>query len=204
MVRGRRSDPWHRLPVSYPRPMEVVMTLSANLRRILFASGFMVLGSLGTVGLTAAAGRGGPGGPAAHGPAGGPERVVLMAMRRLDLTDEQQALLDDAIDDIRDQVRAAHSGRERPDREALIAAVADGSLDREALHARVDARLAAMAETAHLSIDRIMDVYESLDADQKAELAELLTQAAERRGAMGRPGPGPGPAGAMPFDGPAE
>lgn len=180
------------------------MTLSANLRRILFASGFMALGSLGTVGLTAAAGRGGPGGPAAHGPAGGPERVVLMAMRRLDLTDEQQALLDDAIDDIRDQVRATHSGRARPDREALIAAVADGSLDRETLHTRVDARLAAMAETAHLSIDRIMDVYESLDADQKAELAELLTQAAARRGAMGHPGPGPGPAGAMPFDGPAE
>ncbi len=186
-------------------------SLSKNVRRILFASGFMLLGSLGTVGLTAAAGRGGPSGAGAHGPAGGPERVVLMAMNRLDLTEDQQALLDDAVDDIRDQLRTARRSSERPDRTAMIAEIGDGSLDRTTLHAQVDARMATMTQTAHLSIDRIMDVYDALDADQKAELADMLTQVAERRQDRGQGrtrgmgGPGMGGPGAAPFlDGAAE
>lgn len=152
--------------------------LPTTLRRALFALGFASLGALGTIGLTAAAGHG-PGGPGmsrgGHG-----ARVMMMAISQLDLSAEQQAELEAARTDIVEHMQASRSEL-RSERGELLQALRDGTLSREDLHARIDERAAQATESMHYGIDRLMDVYETLDAEQQAELVELLEQVQERR-----------------------
>ncbi|MCB9780396.1 MAG: Spy/CpxP family protein refolding chaperone [Alphaproteobacteria bacterium] len=170
------------------------------IRRTLIAIGFMSLGAVGAVGLQAAAGapsdapadnggRGferGPGqrGDHMHGHRGqGGDhglRAFGHAMSQLDLTEAQQDALAQVREDVRARMLEGRMGNET-DREAILTAMADGSLDRDSLHETVDQKAAEMIEIGHYTVDKLMDVYETLDDDQRTELAEVLAQAAERR-----------------------
>lgn len=166
----------------------MTLSLSTGLRRVAFALGFATLGAIGAVGLTAAAGRGGHGGPGMRG-----GHALMGAIAQLDLDAEQQAALDQARADI--VARVQQTRQDRGDvRQELLEGLQDGSLDRAALHTAVDERMAEQAEAMHYGVDRMMDVYELLDDEQRAELATLVEQArAQRReGRGGGYGPGGG------------
>lgn len=167
------------------------------LRKTLMALGFLSLGSLGTVGLTAVASNGFDGPRAERAHHGGPEdglRALGVAMSRLDLSDEQQDALEDARDDIRDKLSEAREGA-TDDREELRQALVDGSLERNKVKARIQARMAEAEEMVLYTVDRVFDVYETLDEEQRTELVALLDQLAERheqmRSKRGRRGEGP-------------
>ncbi|MCK6503860.1 periplasmic heavy metal sensor [Myxococcota bacterium] len=153
-----------------------------TLRKTLAALGFISLGAIGSVGLQAAAGPGGPGG---HGGPGGDHglRVLGRAMSQLDLSDEQQAALDAARDDIRARMDEARDDLD-DERGELHQALVDGTLQRKDVKARIKARMDQAEELMLYTADRVFDVYETLDSEQRAELVQVLDEVAARHEQM--------------------
>lgn len=168
-------------------------------QNIIASVGLIAVGAIGSLGLQAVASphegasdseeRCGPGG---HGGKG--LMVLGRAMSRLDLSEEQKQALSEAREDI-----TAHLGDKRDelgeDRDEKIAAIAAGTLERKDVKADVKDKMEEAEESMLFVVDRVFDVYETLDATQRAELAEMLTSFAEhreeRRGGHGR-GPSQG------------
>lgn len=182
-----------------------------TLRTTLLALGFMSLGAIGTLGLQATAGPGYERG-GMHERGGGDHglRALGYAMSRLDLSDEQQAALEGAQEDIRTRMDEAREGME-DERDAMRQALVDGTLERKDVKARIKERMGQAEELMLYAVDRVFDVYETLDEDQRAELVQLLDEMASRHEAMsgrrgghhgGRPGGGLG--GELPDDSDAE
>jgi len=116
-----------------------------------------------------------------------PGMNLARAMGELDLTDEQQAALDDVRDDLRDRMRDMYRER-KEDRIDAMEAFLSGELTADEMHARVDAHSAERAALAHASIDGFLGVYETLTEDQKAQLSTLLKERAEQRQEAGPSG----------------
>lgn len=171
---------------------------------IIASLGLISLGALGSLGLQAAAGPHGGGGAGAgmpgtgmpdagmhgagmHGDTGGKRLMALgRAMSKLELSAEQQQALSDAREDIEARMSEQREamGDERDDK---IQAIIDGTLQRKDVKAQVKERMEG-AQTAMLFVvDRVFDVYETLDAGQRTELGGLLTEMAERQSERGGP-----------------
>lgn len=148
--------------------------MASKTRSILFALGFTTLGA--TAGVTAGA----VAGPHRGGP-GGSGMKFAHAMAGLDLTAEQQQMLTDLRTEVKAEMSAARDGR-GDEMTAFAEAVSTGApLDRGALHARIDEAAAAKTALAHKVVDGLADVYDSLDAEQKAELSEMIQDRMEQQ-----------------------
>jgi Spy/CpxP family protein refolding chaperone len=152
------------------------------LRSALLAIGFTTLGI--TAGVTASAIAGPPGDRGMSGP-----MKFAQAMSGLDLSAEQQQMLSDLRDGVRSdmkQMKTDQGGETR----GFAAAIASGeAIDREALHSQIDAAAAEKTAIIHKAIDGLIDVYDSLDEEQRAELSGMIqtrrTQQERREGLSG-------------------
>ena len=158
--------------------------MALDLRSLFFAAGFMALGATSTLAMDAAAR---PGGSEAHrrGPKL-PGAGLARAMAQLDLTDAQRASLEELRDDVREDVREARSAR-AVKRGDIAESILNGELSRAEIHADIDARAAQKVAMAHEMVDRVLDIYETLTPEQRAELSEVIADHAEQ---ADRPGPG--------------
>ena len=144
--------------------------MSNTFRATIFALGFTTLGA--TAGVTASAiaapHRGAKGAPAIM--------KFAQAIGSLDLTEDQKGMLSDLRDDVRSEMRQARA--DKGDESKLVAdSVARGeTIDREALHAVIDQTAEARTAMAHKVLDGVLDVYDSLDVDQKAELSAMIRE----------------------------
>jgi len=119
-------------------------------------------------------------------------RALMGGISQLELTDAQQQELSQARTDIMAHNREARQGMQQ-DRQEIASALQAGTLTRELLHQRIEARMDQAREGMDYAADRLMDVYEGLDDDQKAQLGTLVSQARqERMGQHGGRGPGGG------------
>ena len=94
----------------------------------------------------------------------------MRLMDKLELTEEQEAELDSMRQSHQEELKASHRGEKKAE---VLQMLADQDLDREAVHAAIDAQIDAKAELLHAHSDDYLDFIEALDADQQAELAEL-------------------------------
>mgnify|MGYP000344650479 CR=1 FL=1 len=146
--------------------------MTSKFRSALFALGFTTLGA--TMGITAGAiaapHRGGGGGPGIM--------KFAHAMGGLDLNEDQLGMLED----LREDLRAERKGAKGTDEAKLVLqAVADGKpIDREALHTAIDEASEARKAMAHKALDGVLDVYDSLDDDQKKELGSMVRERMEQ------------------------
>lgn len=142
-----------------------------TLRTAALALGFTLLGA--TASFTATA--------AARGHSGdGRHRGMRLgrALSALDLTDEQAQMVEDLKEDARADRKAQRGGRGRLTIEAIMSGE---PVDREALHAQLDDAAASRVAMAHTHLDRVLDIYDTLDEFQKAELAEVMEEQQQRR-----------------------
>lgn len=145
--------------------------MASKIRSVLFALGFTTLGA--TAGIT----MGAIAGP--HGGKGGPMKFAH-AMAGLDLNAEQQQMLTDLRDELKADRAAARDGKGDEMKVFADAVMAGEDIDRTVLHQRIDEAAAAKTAMAHKMVDGLVDVYESLDADQKAELSDMLKERMEQ------------------------
>lgn len=140
----------------------------STLRTTLFAVGFMTIGAVGTIGAQAAASPG-----LGHG------RHLARLIQQLDLTEDQQAQaaeIREAMQGHHEEMRAERESR----RDEMLGLLGSASVDREQVHAEIDAKLAEQSTFMHDMADRFLDLHASLDDAQRATLVEQAEQAAER------------------------
>ncbi len=160
----------------------------STFRTLCMAIGFTTLGATATLTAGAIAGAHRGGGPASHG-----AMKFAHAMASLDLTEAQREMLSDLREDARTAARAAKDGG---DETSLFAdAIENGKpIDRQAVHTAIDEAAARRTTVAHTVADGLLDLYASLDKDQKAQLSEMVREhheaAEQRRENLGeRPAP---------------
>lgn len=159
--------------------------MAFSFRTVLMGAGFIALGAATSVSLDASARRGGHG-EGMHergsGHRGGrlPGGGLARAMGELDLTVDQEVALESLRADA-EADRQVPRGEGRSGRGDLVEQLASGALSRDEMHDRIDARAASRTERAHASLDRILDVYETLTPEQLAELAMVIEENQARR-----------------------
>lgn len=139
-----------------------------TLRTLAFAAGFMTLGALGTMGAQATAG---PGGHGAH---------LARLIQKLDLTEDQKT----QASEIRDAMRSHHKdmSTERDERsDEMLDLLGSADIDRDVVHAEIDAKISEQAAFAHDMADRFLDLHATLDDAQRATLVEQAEEAIEQR-----------------------
>ena len=130
----------------------------------------------------------GLGGVAVANPGGGPERMLHL-VRELDLTEEQMAVARAGREEMK-ALRESHREEAEAARETFKAQLGGGKPDAAVLHALVDDMVAARQEMAHAHVDNFLELYATLTAEQKAELAELIEEGPpERQGPPRRGNP---------------
>lgn len=156
----------------------------STLRTIAFAVGFMSLGAVSAVGAQAAA-----------SPGFGHGRHLARLIQQLDLTDDQQAQAEEIRDAMRSHHEAARAERDER-RDDMLAMLGSADVDRDAVHAEIDAKSAEKTAFIHEMADMFLDLHASLDDEQRATLVEQAEEAAERmeqhrgeRGERGERGP---------------
>lgn len=122
----------------------------------------------------------GPGfGP--HGPPGAFPMHLMHILDRLELTEAQEEILvrnhlknRRARGELREQMRA--------DRDKLAAELEKASPDRALVHALVEQNAERMKQRAHARVDQLLDLHQSLNETQRAQLVEELKHMKPRRG----------------------
>ncbi|MFT5681196.1 MAG: Spy/CpxP family protein refolding chaperone [Myxococcota bacterium] len=142
------------------------------IRNIFFAAGFATLGAFAAIGTQAVASghRGGPFGP----------NMARLA-DALDLTDDQQAMVDEMREDARAQMKGHREDREASKAE-LKTLLSQETMDADVVHGMIDDHIAEMSGFAHDMADQFISLHATLDADQRAALIETVEEAAERHG----------------------
>ena len=157
--------------------------MASRTRSALLALGFTTFGA--TIGITAGAIAGPPGDRGPSGP-----MKFAYAMSGLDLSAEQQQMLSDLREEAQADMKQLKTSQKGEMKSFAEAIASGGDVDREALHSQIDAAAAEKTAIAHKVIDGLIDVYDSLDAEQRAELAGMIqtrrTQQ-ERRDALSGP-----------------
>ena len=148
--------------------------MAGPFRTSLFAIGFLTLGSV--AGLTASA----VAGPEARRGTPGPVKIVQL-MGELELTAEQEQALTALIAQTRSERQADRSNRGTELQDFGTAIAAGASVDREALHAHIDARAEQRAARNHAFMDGLLDLYETLNPEQKAELSRMMSERSSQR-----------------------
>jgi len=155
-----------------------------SLRVLVFGLGMSTLGMVGGAAVTAIAGPGGGGG---HGPRAGmhmPGMKLAHGMAKLDLSDAQEQMLEDLRADTKAEFRAMHEEKKGGKEAMADAVLAEGKVDREALHADLDEAAAEKLAMAHTFLDRVLDVRDTLTPDQLGELREMAAEHQARRDEM--------------------
>ncbi len=157
--------------------------MKTQIRTLVFGLGMAALGAAGATTVSAVAGPGFE--RPAHGPhARGPKMPgarFAHAVSKLDVTDEQQAMLDDLRESTRADMMALHQAH-RADMDGLKEQfLGDGDVDRDALHAMLDEHGADRLAMAHTFLDKVVDLQATLTPDQKAELRDLAGEMEARR-----------------------
>jgi hypothetical protein len=146
---------------------------SLSFRNVLFAAGFVALGSALTITGTAAAG------------SFGEQRraFVQNLVQDLDLTAAQTADLKQIKADVTERYHQA-----RADRLDTFASLVDkidaDEPDREGVHALADARIDAIAASVHTTVDDVLDFVETLDDSQRETLVTRLRAAHDKLAAL--------------------
>ena len=141
-----------------------------TIRNIIFAAGFATLGAFAAVGTQAVAG--------AH--SGGPFGADMARFAQaLDLSEAQEALVDEMRAEARAQMQANRMGKQA-DKEGIKAMLSQETLDAAAVHSMIDERIDEMASFAHEMADSFIALHATLDADQRATLVEKMEEASER------------------------
>lgn len=139
-------------------------------RTAIFAIGFTTLGA--TAGVTASAiaapNRGAKGAPGIM--------KFAYAIGSLDLTEAQKGMLEDLRDEVRSELRLSREGKGDEAQMVSDAVVRGETIDREVLHTVIDETAAARLAMAHKVLDGVLDVYDSLDTEQKTELSEMIRE----------------------------
>lgn len=147
-------------------------------RTLILGIGFTSLGALGAA-TTVAIASGGPG----FGPGFGAHMQIPALMQELELDDAQKATAKQIRQDIQDLMGAQQGDRSETWQRVTDALEGD-SPDAEALHALLDERVAARAETFHTVLDELLEFYGVLDEDQRQLLLDRMGEARERRQRM--------------------
>ena len=147
-----------------------------------------VLLAAGLIVVAQQTGRPGPGGGFRGGPGGGPRGGLVPFARELNLTDEQRAQVEkitaafeESTKALHEQLRAQHESESDP--------FAGGTFDEAAVRKAAQARAALMVELDVARARAASQVYALLTDEQKARVAELRKQFAERGPGRGRGGP---------------
>ena len=148
--------------------------MAFTVRSAFFAIGFLTLGSAAGVTASAVAGRDGP----RHTP--GPLKVAQL-IGDLDLTTEQQEALSAMVHETRTRRTSARGTRGGALRDVRRAIASGAPVDRGALHGHIDAHAALRTKQNHAFVDELLDLYESLDADQKSELSRMVSEHSSQR-----------------------
>jgi Spy/CpxP family protein refolding chaperone len=155
------------------------------LNKTILAIGFTSMGAMGAMGLQAMAEP--PSEPSADVSAAerrasgakGKGAPFMRLMDKIDLTESQETELQAMRDSHRDEMRAALRGDQKSE---VLRMLADQDVDRQAVHAVIDAQLDAKAELMHAHTDDYLDFIEALDEDQKSEMARIAEGALKRIG----------------------
>jgi Spy/CpxP family protein refolding chaperone len=116
-------------------------------------------------------------------------RQLSKAASQLDLSAEQQSLLDAVVAGEKERREARRASRGEG-MKSEMGSFEDGAIDANAVHARIDDRFDAGRFAAHQKADSLIAFFNSLDADQRAEFEALMEKARERRSArQGQRGP---------------
>jgi hypothetical protein len=154
-------------------------------QKALFALVFVGLGSVGTLAGSALAtpGQGGTGGRS-----GGRSAMVEQLVQDLNLSAEQMAKGQEVKERVTARMKDMRQQR-KAGFEELANELANGPIDRRAVHKLADRRLDAMGSNIHASIDDILDFVDTLDPQQKEtlinELRTIKSGSGSRRGARG-------------------
>jgi Spy/CpxP family protein refolding chaperone len=144
----------------------------STVRTVLFAAGFMTLGALGA---TAGSALARPGGH--HD--GPPAMKLGHLIASLDLTEAQEAALLDLREDLASEFKTSRSDH-KDEMESIVSAIKSDTVDREAVHALIDAAAAERTAMAHRATDGVLDIYDTLSPEQKTLLIERLDDAKSR------------------------
>lgn len=139
------------------------------LRKTIFATGFICVGAISTMGAQAMAG--------ARASMGGANLARLL--QNLDLTDEQQAQAEEIRQTMRTHKQAQRSERTER-RDDLLDMLGDAQIDRDAVHAQIDAQAAEKLSFAHEMADMVIDLHATLDEGQREQLVETIAEGMER------------------------
>jgi Spy/CpxP family protein refolding chaperone len=148
--------------------------MAGPFRTALFAVGFLTLGAMAGITDSAVAG------PDERRSTPGPVKIVQL-MGELQLTAEQEQALTTLIAQTRSERQADRSNRGGELQNFGTAMAAGSMVDRAALHAHIDARAEERAARNHAFMDGLLDIYESLDADQKAQLSAMMSERSSQR-----------------------
>ena len=146
--------------------------MSRFIRNAVFAAGFVAVGTLGTLSLSAVAER---------GPRG--EGKLAMLFDGVGLTEAQEDQLAEMTESMRAE-RREHRSSKGEKLGLLTEVLSQDTVDREAVYAEIDQRLAERRELLVQRADTLMDFAETLDEDQRAALldnvAEMQARVQER------------------------
>jgi len=138
--------------------------MSRSIRNAVLAAGFFAVGTLGTLSLSAVAER---------GPRG--QSKMAMLFEGVDLTEAQQdqvAEMTEAMRAERKEYRAS-----KGDKLGMLTDVlSQETVDRDAVYAEIDQRLAERRELMVQRADALMDFAETLDEDQRAALLDNVAE----------------------------
>lgn len=145
-------------------------------RRMMLASAALA-GAVGLAGVAQAGPwghhRGGPGG------GGGLMRGLMHMIDELDLSEQQELELVRIRRSARSERKAMHEAMQA-DVDALIEMLGDGEVDKDAVHARIDAMMARASGRAHAMADRALAFHTTLSPEQKQKLAKGLADKRDR------------------------
>jgi Spy/CpxP family protein refolding chaperone len=115
-----------------------------------------------------------------HGHRMSPKMMKRMAlgfvddvMDEIDATDAQRATFEALAEDIVNEGLAMKKDH-KAHKAFVLNELSKPTPDREALKAHMDEKFSRLEDFAHRTLDKVLDAYETLDADQKAIVLEKL------------------------------
>ena len=157
--------------------------MAHTLQRTLLAISFITLGCV--IGVTASA-VAGPNGPKDQKSPSGPRSApvpmkVAHLMGGLELNAEQEQALRTLIHDARTDRKTDRSTRGDGPQDFAAAIATGDTVDRASIHASIDARAQTRTARNHEYVDGILDIYETLDQEQKEQLSEMISDRSSQR-----------------------
>lgn len=114
------------------------------------------------------------------GPDGGPPPGLRELMESLNLTDEQQAMVEQMRDSHKEMRERHHQAREET-ADAMLAELAKEKPDAKEMHKRIDQDLAELSTDLHNRVDEALELHGTLSPEQRETLVNGLQELREER-----------------------